>query len=729
MASPFAKYQSEQVQQLAPGFVEAYGNAGRSIGQGIAGAASAIAQGMEKADQVKREEAKQQAIIGSYLKRDPRVQGVNAFLANGDLKKDDQGNVYLPEENKDRFDPVKTADAIALFNKTGGDGSRLTGDALTRFAVEFEADKKYEADQAAKEGAALERRKLLADISKTEAEAAEKYARAGISGVLGAFGSGQDMSTYQPPATGMPSPIGISAIPAAPAVSSFLAPAVPQFGGTTLGVSNAPSGFTPERYQAGVPLATTLKTASTAPAVATTPNPVSPAPAPDAVKAPMRVVTDSAGASKAYITEIPKLQSARTQLDNEWQKEAAMFSANYQITMSRLTAMGATSEDIKAAEATAKTQYQMKVDRYNANVASIESRLSAFQKTADETRAAEKAAQSKAGEKREDVKFETEYGAAGQPVTPGKFKTFNEKVEAKINNAGIIPGRTGGTKAVEMQAAAQDRHTQIMEKFPTWYDVGLTTEGGNQYQWKMLDYPTAAGISPTVRGNVQTVVEGYAEGRVFLTKLLEVVQSTDENAIKNYLDRFLVTTSKDDTFAEGEALGQFGVAAFRRAIVSGGNFSDADREYVQKLITQINSPNVFRDKDKMMAQTKKLAEFIDSKFRSTLAANGVRVDMKTSEAFLKREDIDGSNAAGLDNLKKAKAYYKAYNIDDTKAKKPSRGSETLDAAYIDKEIEAARAGKNLRYVKILEDMKKQHIESKEKAVKKAKEEAARARGA
>jgi hypothetical protein len=708
--------------------VEAYGNAGRSIGQGIAGAASSIAQGMEKADQVKREEAKQQAIIGSYLKRDPRVQGVNAFLANGDLKKDDQGNVYLPEENKDRFDPVKTADAIAFFNKTGGDGSKLTGDALTRFAVEFEADKKYEADQAAKEGAALERRKLLADISKTEAEAAEKYARAGISGVLGAFGSGQDMSTYQPPATGM-SPLGISATPSAPSVSSFLAPAVAQSGGTTLGTSKTPAGFTPERYQAGVPLATTLKTASTAPAVATTPKPVSPAPAPAAVKAPMPVTTDAAAASKAYITEIPKLQSARTQLDNEWQKEAAMFSANYQITMGRLTAMGATSEDIKAAEATAKTQYQMKVDRYNANVASVESRLSAFQKTADETRAAEKAAQSRATASTEELKTNVEFGAPGTPATPGKFKTFNEKVEAKINNAGIIPGRTGGTKAVEMQAAAQDRHTQIMEKFPTWYDVGLTTEGGNQYQFKMLDYPTAAGISPSVRGNVQTVVEGYAEGRVFLTKLLEVVQSTDEDAIKNYLDRFILTTTKDDTFMEGEALGQFGVAAFRRAIVSGGNFSDADREYVQKLITQINSPNVFRNKDKMMAQTKKLAEFIDSKFRSTLAANGVRVDMKTSEAFLKREDIDGSNSAGLDNLEKAKAYYRAYNIDDTKATKPSRGSETLDAAYIDTEIETARKGGNTRYVKILENMKKQHIESKEKAVKKAKEEAARARGA
>ena len=50
MASPFAKYQSEQVQQIAPGFVEAYGNAGRSIGQGLAAIGQAAVQGYEEAE-------------------------------------------------------------------------------------------------------------------------------------------------------------------------------------------------------------------------------------------------------------------------------------------------------------------------------------------------------------------------------------------------------------------------------------------------------------------------------------------------------------------------------------------------------------------------------------------------------------------------------------------------------------------------------------------------------
>lgn len=740
MASPFAKYQSEQVQQIAPGFVEGFGRAGASIGQGIANLGQGIAQGIEEREKVKKEEAKQQAFLGTYLKRDPRVQGVNNFLANGWLKKDESGNVFIPEENKDKFDPAKAADAIAYYNQTGGDGSKLSGDALTKFVTAFEADKKYEADIAAKEAAALERQKTLAEINKMNADADEKRARAGISSILGAYGSGQDMTTYQPPAISMPSftTAGSGATPTASspiaAGSSLLAGTSPQIVPSEplgSGFNATPAGFTPERYQSGVKLATNLSNAPATPAVATTKEPITaPAALPAAAVASMPTNTTADATSKAYITEIPKLQDARVQLDNDWQKQIGMFQADYQITLGQLTSRQAPAEDIKAFEEMSKNRYARMADRYKANVDTLDSRLAGFQKAADEARAAEKAAQGRVTAETEELKTTVEFGAKGQPTTPGTFKTFGEKISTKINNAGIIPGRTGGTKSGEMRDAAFKTHQKIMSDYPTWYQVGFTTEGGNQYQFRMLDYPTAAPIADAVRANVQTVVEGYSEGRVFLSRLLEVVNSTDENEIKNYLDRFLVTTSKDDVWAEGQALGQFGVAAFRRAIVSGGNFSDADREYVQKLITEINSPNIFKDKDKMLAQTRTLAKFIDSKFRSTLAANGVRLDMNTSKEFLKREDVNGSNADALDTLDKAeKGYYKAFGIQTAKLDKPERPNALLDAAYIDSEIKAAEKANNQNYIKILRQLKKEHIENKEKAAKKAKEEADRARGA
>lgn len=733
MASPFQKYQSEQVQQIAPGFVEAYGRAGASIGQGIANLGQGIAQGMEERDKTKKEEAKQQAVISTYLKRDPRIQGINKHLAAGDLEKDENGNVFVPDDRREMFDTVKLDEALTYYNQTGGDGSKLTGDALMKFTTEFEAEKKYEADQAAKAQAALEQRKLLADISKTEAEAAEKYARAGIGAVIGAFGAGQDMSRWRAPmAPTPPMTAGVATTPQPPATAGFsVLTGAPSSTPATPAAPARPGTVTPQGVTTARPLTATLGAAPTTPAVATTSVPVSvapPAKVPAVASAAMPTNKTTESTSQAYLTEIPKLQQARIELDNNWQKEISTFSANHQIALARLTAMGATPEEIKALGETANTMYKLKADRYAANIATLDSRLAGFQKAADEARAAEKSAQGAKSESRTQTEFDVKYGKEGAPPAAGSFKTFWEKTESTIQQAGVIPGRTGGTAAAEMRRAAKAEHEQNMLKYPSWYQVGLTTQGANQYQFRMVE-PTAAPISEAVRANVQTVVEGYAEGRVFLTGLLEAVNSSDEDRVRNYLDRFLVTTSKDDLFAEGEALGQFGVAAFRRAIVSGGNFSDADREYVQKLITQINTANPFANKDFLKAQTKKLASFIDAKFRSTLAANGVTLDMKTSKEFLKREDINGSNAPALENLDKAEKYYKAFGLDTTKTTNPSRPNAILDVANVRAQIEAARRANNERLVKILEQTLKENAEDKAKAAKKAAEEARRARGA
>lgn len=733
MASPFQKYQSEQVQQIAPGFVEAYGRAGAAIGKGLEDIGKSVVAGYEEAETKAKEESKLKGAIAPYLKRDPRIQGINKHLASGDLERDEQGNVFVPDDRRELFDTVKLDEALTYYNQTGGDGSKLTGDALTKFVTEFESEKKYAADQASRVQADLEQQKLQAEINKMNADAAEKYARAGIGAVIGAFGSGQDMSKWRAPmALTPPMMAGVSTTPQPPVTAGFsVLTGAPSSTPATPATPARPGTVTPQSVGAGKPLATTLSTAPTAPAVATTPVPVSvtpPAKVPAVASAAMPTNKTTETTSQAYLTEIPKLQQARIELDNNWQKEIGMFSTNHQIALARLTAQGATPEEIKALGETANTMYKLKADRYASNIATLDSRLAGFQKAADEARAAEKAAQGVKAEKRTETEFDVKFGREGEPAPKGKFTTFWQKTESTIENAGIIPGRTGGTAAGEMRRAVKMEHEQNMLKYPAWYQVGLTTEGANQYRFRMVE-PTAEPLSDTVRANVQTVVEGYTEGRVFLAGLLDAVKSSDEDRVRNYLDRFLVTTSKDELFAEGEALGQFGVAAFRRAIVSGGNFSDADREYVQKLITQINTANPFANKDFLMAQTKKLASFIDAKFRSTLAANGVTLDMKTSEAFLRREDINGSNAPALSNLEKAKKYYTAFKIDPTKTTQPYKPNELLDVAGVRKQIETARKAGNERLVKILEQTLKENAEDKAKAAKKAAEAAARARGA
>ena len=772
MASPFAKYQSEQVQQIAPGFIEGFAKGGASIGQGIATIGAGVGKYLEDEEKKKQEEAKIQGMLSPYLKTDPRVQNVKAQLDAGKLKKDDAGNVYIPDEFKDQFDPAKAADAIGFYNQTGGDGSKLTGPALTKFATAFESEKKYAAEQAGLEDKRIEKLKTLAEIRKMEAEAdalAGKTARAGI---IGAFGAGADMSTYSvdnytgrsgsvldgtPYANGGSSLANRGSL--APPASATILSNTPPAGvfnadlsgrGFSLTPDAAPAGFTPARYQAGVPVVQALKTAEPN-AVQSTPTPAGgstslvPAALPGAVTKPMDALTTTPGTSTAYLAEIPKLQQARVELDNSWQKDISAFSSNYQIGLSRLAGMGATSEEIKAYNEQFSAVYKLKSERYAANIASIGDRLAGFEKSAEEARKAQaagialdsaelakkadiRAAEADQRDKDKAVMTKIEWEAKyGRPVEAGKEApasdkktTFGATVQARIQNAGVIPGRTAGTEQVALRRSANEEHVKIMKDYPTWYNIGLTTKGGDEYQFDLLQYPTSAPIDATIKAKVDESVVGYQEGRVFLTGLLAAVESTDEARVKNYLDRFLVTTSKDDVFAEGQMLGQFGVAAFRRAIVSGGNFSDADREYVAKIITQLNTPNPFANKDYLRSQTKKLAAFIDQKFRAGLTAQGVRLDLDKSEAFLKRE----GDQNGLETLKATRQFYTAYNINPNKTTVATRDISTFDPAALRAAADRARAAGNeelaVSFEKDIEKLAKDSAEAAKKASDAAK---------
>lgn len=750
MASPFQKYQSEQVQQLAPGFVEAYSNAGRSIGQGLASIGQSIKEGAAEQKKQEQEDAKLKGMMAPYLKADQRVKSVEQQLAAGWMAKDADGNVFIPDEHKDKFDPVKANEAIAFYNKTGGDGSKLSSTSLIEFATAFEADKKYKAEQAALEDKRVERLKTMAEINKLNADAAEKYRGMGNMSLIGGFVSGADMSTFTVPEVKMPGFDNVSAtspgtveggvtrpVESAPAISSAYT------GTTTTKSPETVSGFTgttsPFYTSAGIST-TPISVATTAPAgspsstaPATTSVPV--APAPNAVSTPMATQTSTKATSESYLKAIPELQVARAKMDEDWQKEINALTTNYNLTVARLSERGATPEQLKLTSETLKAQYELKVGRYNANVASIESRIKAYQAAAEEARAAAKAGtevktaeESAAEAERKRIKFETEYGkeTPGVAKTTEKPTTFQDAVAQRIQNAGIIEGRSGGTIESELQQKAADRHADVMTKYPTWYQVGLTTTGGNQYQFELKPYPTGTPISPTVRAQVEEEVTGYSEGRTFLTQLMEAVDGTDENQVRNFLDRFLATTSKDDKFAEGQMLSQFGVAAFRRAIVSGGNFSDADREYVQKIITQINTANPFANKVFLKAQTQRLAEFIDSKFRANLAAKGVKVDLETSEKFLTRE----KDVGGLANLEAQKQFYTAYKIDPSKAPKAHKPvNELLDTASLQKRADEARSAGNTKAAEIYEKIIKENQEAAAKRLKEAEKAAARARGA
>jgi hypothetical protein len=156
---------------------------------------------------------------------------------------------------------------------------------------------------------------------------------------------------------------------------------------------------------------------------------------------------------------------------------------------------------------------------------------------------------------------------------------------------------------------------------------------------------------------------GYAETQSFLTGMKKLVESTDDNGFKNYLNRWQALTSDDAAYIEGEMSSQFGVAAFRRPITAGGNFSDADREFVKSIIADLNTKTPTKTKDYIAKQVEVLARFMDAKFRSGFKASNMTLDLPTAKKYLQREvERDPSKTVELSKLTESEQYYRDFGL-------------------------------------------------------------------
>lgn len=706
----FQKYQGEQVQQIPAGYVEAMGSMGKAYQQ----VGASVSAGLQEADKRAQEEAKLQGSLAPYLRSDGRTQAVESALSTGLLKKDEKGNVIIPDENKSRFDMNVAGPAIEFYNKTGGDGSKLTGSDLTRFATQFEAQRKYDAERASIADKEMERAKTQAEINKLNAEAAEKAAGAVGNNIVSAFASGAPIPAAVPasvPAIKAPVTTAqqntVSLYSKQPG-SELPSISTPDFS-TTPGFTKPMTGFGVDRYNAGLELSSTL---GKAPAEA--PKPAHPAydvRTTDTLPKPTDVTV---GTKQLPIPElVAQIDAERTVQTTAYNNKKAAAQADYARAMSALAASGgATPERIKALNETQKVKTDNIETQYKANIDLIEGRLKAATTVTAEARATDEALMKK-------EQFGIQYGTpVAQAPTPAsanlKPGTFAQAQAVEREQASTVPGRTGGTFSREQEEKVAAEQEKKKSEFPANWGIGVFHEGAKQYQFDLSRHPTARPLGAAAQGKVDEHMAGYSEAQTYLTSLNDVVNSTDDNAITNYLNRSLWTAqeSAKGTNITGEMLNQFGVAAFRRAIVSGGNFSDEDRKFVAKLITDINSAHVKKDKALMVEQTKALAKFIDSKYRAELTGYGVRVDTKTAREFLTRE----GDQAGLEQLAKTEQYMRTFGLG-------SGGTASSRPDYIETLIavrDKADAAGNAPVVKQLDS---QIAELKRKAVETAKKNA------
>jgi hypothetical protein len=636
MASPFQKYQGEQVNQIPSGYIEAMGSMGKayaSVGQSIAGG---IAEAQKRGD----EEAKLRGALAPYLKNDPRTAGVEHGLQYGLLTKDEAGSVIIAPGQEANLDPLKTKSYLDFYNQTGGDGSKLGGRDLMAFASEFESQKKYEADISGRERAKLDVEKTRAELEKLKADTAATYAKAYGAEALGALGRGEDV-------TQMPgfSPTGAAPAsgPAPAPTSSFSMPAYNQ----PTGVSPATTGvlnYTPTP----VPKAT-------APAPA-------PAPVPAVAPVAAKPITAADVITPTNVDPIVRIQAETndqlSRIDTQLAKSIAFEQANLGALI------GKPGVDVDAATKLSKARVEAKIEIAKADKEVVNRRLTGAQEELKlKTQAAEEARKVEAG-RVTDIKTKVELGptngydprAGFGPIKTEPPKTFAERQERYIKES--VPSGVGGTMRRDAEDKAFKFQQSILEAHPSNFSVGVFTPGAKEYMVDLKDRPTSAPLTVAKQNGINENLEGYEGGKSFLIGLRQAVESGDNNSVKNYLNRFALTTSDPDIVIKGELSKAFGVATFRKGIVAGGNFSDADRQFVQGIITDISSASMLKGKDWFRKQTQALGEKIDEMYKDKIVTNGGIIDYPTSRKYLERE----GDQPGLAQLKKSEQFYYDFNL-------------------------------------------------------------------
>lgn len=662
MANPFAKYQSEQVQQIAPGFVEAYGRAGAAIGQGIANVGASVAKGMEVAEQKKLELAKQQGAINPYLRGE--VANVETSLKNGILVRGEDGKVSVAPGQEGNVDPNRVGRAIDLYNLTDGGKKKLDAEGMTAVistiqsydALEKTAAERAKAARDAKVAELEYTSKVLgnaAQLSEGIAAFAAQKTQLGIAaGMQGdtqgaqlaiaearalndkAMGvrfdamraAGINVDAYLPPA-----PVAPPVRPAAAAVGS---------GASTLYTVPADTAFTESLGRFDV-----MRTAGSAPAAPAptaapevrknaeispveTPQAVAPA-APAAVAAPAPAVAKPT-ARQLQTGQMPAVAPAQAPVVAG---QPAVAPAAGRVTTPN-AAVAQAEDEIKSL----RLRKDIYTEQYNKAMADMRV----------------------AGLMPDDVRMYKKFADDADKIALDIDDQITKKMTLiSTEKAGVATARTAETKLGMEQGKAMD------ERFPDF--GGGWMAAGRAKAFKLYPDDPAKALGDVriggIKGASTEIVDTLSSLGSFMDSTMAIENALDERLEKGGVGLFdLLTLDKGDyeSYTKGNVGEKILLASMRKAIVSGGNFSDADRQFVLESIAAINNLDPRKREPYLKALNKTMAEMVMNMYDKKLKAQGVERHLELLTEDERKEAVSPTEVAfkdrfGLDASGKASA--------------------------------------------------------------------------
>lgn len=691
----FQKYTGEQINQIPEGYVEGMGSMGKayaSIGQSVGQMAQFIGTELGKANEA---EAKIQGQLAPYLVN--TTNEITAGLQNGNLIKNASGQIVPNEANGITAGMVDTT-KLDFYNKTGGDINKLTGTDLTKFAASFESAQAMAKVESERTKTAMQTKKTEAEIEDINSKIAERKAAATwMSGMGNMFGG-----AGVPAPTGLnngalPTVQGTTPVKEAPAVpepgsnTEFVNNNIKSTG-TAINQATSPNVPTEARasaYAQKTPTqanqlkqeissleadlaaaednagnetvtATAAKTraiqakikektallnnveesnvgdleyyfnqdepsatiAASKPTVnpSTIPPPGTPAPsaATQAKKAPLLAaaaqtanesVIPTAVTTPSVADQLTTLNTKRANLVGARDKDLTELKTKLDYQKSRAAAgfgMAKTTPFATAALDFLDRSYKLQESNWNSKIESVDAEIKGVKNVASANEAVAKNA------------------ADAERLTIAKATSERQNVELELSK----------------EKAKRDVLSAKKEDISGHPRIGV-------FRWIYDGMPEEvrinSGIAPFSVSQINEMRDqnvGFVKAQGFLTKLDDTLnQRTRAN--QDYSSRFRLTTGNLTNWATAELADIFGVATFRKAIVSGGNFSDSDRLFVQKAIAYLNSLDPINDKEVYRAKVDALGKFINSMYMDGFKANGYVFDEKSMKA-----DVDYFKSIG-----------------------------------------------------------------------------------
>jgi hypothetical protein len=640
MASPFAKYQSEQVQQIAPGFVEAYGRAGAAIGQGLANIGSSVVAGYEEAEKKQIELAKQQGALKPYLNSE--VANVTRSIENGFLQVGKDGKVSIVPGQEDNLDPNKIGRAIDLYNQTDGGKKELKAADLAGVIgtiQSYDTLEKQASDRAAAAGTArkaqveldnsiLEGRvkkftltKNASDALLTQAKQAEEEAgllaadpsvprdvvqqryalAAGLKDqalkiVNDSFAAdGIDLSTYNPQPAARPA-VTPGAVPMGLDVSSLKTVPTPVPSFETAPAAPAATPSTPAPVAKPAPAAQPAAPVAKAPAAAK-PAPVQPVSPQNLLtdKLPKQTVTPPAGqppaAGQTAAAPAPTV-GLQSQTANEIITRQAGERQNY---LNANTAIQNTLRSVPGIPASSRENLLKTIEANKTKITAIDKLIT------DQT--AIIAEQAKAE-------------AAGTTAKAASTSEQRQLVGAFEKGAPMAGGGwMHSTRANALEALNRGEIKGLEE-------AALTTKFGPQFQGSFDD------VKDTLSS-----LDGFMKAAIATDKAIDKRLASGDQ----YLDRLAFTSKDFTTLATGNVAEKMLLANMRKAIVSGGNFSDQDRKFILEAVASINTLDPTEGAQYFKKLNTVMAQMAFSMYADKLAVAG----------FVNRPDLTGDDKSPM----------------------------------------------------------------------------------